>query len=218
MAIQALINCFVCDLYSEVLSLPVAVTFAFCKEVGRQCFYYNNGTTWTRIAGKFTSLDVTAPLNMTSGVLGFDSSVFATAVQGAKADTALQSEQFSVPYLPGSTTFTKMPSADAELPDINSRQLLDLTRFNSFRVTGRVSAIGFPGSSLRFQYATTDSGPYADLYSLGSISLTLGEQDTSWCPLPMLAKVGSVYLRLTGKGGDSHVNPQISQLTLSFKS
>lgn len=218
MAIQALINCFVCDTYAEIQSLPPAVSFAFCKEAGRQCFYYNNSGTWTRIAGKFTSLDTAAPLSMVSGVLGFDSALFATAAQGAKADSALQFEEFSVPYLPGITTFTKMPSADTELPDANYRQLLDLMRFNYFRVTGRVPTIGFPGSSLRFQYALNDIGPYADLYSLGNIWLTLGEQDTGWAPLPMLAKVGSVFVRLMGKSGDGHVGPQISQLTLSFKS
>lgn len=216
MAIRSFINCFVCDTFAEVQTLPSEVSLAFCKEIGRQCFYYNNGGTWTRIAGKFTSLD--APLSMTSGVLGFDSSIFASAAQGARADSALQSEQFSVPYLPGTATLAKMPSADTELPDTNYRQLLDLTKFNSFRVTGRVPTIGFPGSSLRFQYAIADTGPYVDLYSLGSILLTLGEQDTGWCPLPMLAKVGSVFLRLMGKGGDGHVGPQISQLTLSFKS
>lgn len=67
----------VCDTFDEVLTLPDSTPFAACLESGRQCMYFpvpdSNPRTWTRWAGKITSIDHGSALDMSSGVLTIQS-------------------------------------------------------------------------------------------------------------------------------------------------
>lgn len=184
---------FVADTFEELVNLP-RDSIAYCKQTKTIYYFDATGSIWEAQG----------------------TNIWATAAQGARADAL--SEAYSFPYLPGGvTTFTKMALADTELPDAVSRPLLDLSRFNYFRATCMVGVIGFTTAILRFQYSNNNS-LFSDLYSSASLSLgVLGSRDTGWLPLPLAAKLGSVWLRLMGKAGDGHLGPQVGQLVISFK-
>lgn len=73
MAVVYVSNFPICDTFDDVLALPDSTPFAACLESGRQCMYFpvagSDPRTWTRWAGKITSIDHGSALDMSSGVL-----------------------------------------------------------------------------------------------------------------------------------------------------
>lgn len=121
----------------------------------------------------------------------------------------------AVPFLSSTTTLTSQPTADTELPAVNYRLLLDLAAYTQVRASLRVATIGASTADLRFQYATTDAGTYANLTPELSLA-ALGEVNTGWQSLPVAARANDIRIRMMGKEGTT-LSPVVRQVILQFK-
>jgi hypothetical protein len=132
---------------------------------------------------------------------------------GGSATTSLGSTFTTVTFLSTpqtAQTWTTQPAADTEFfGNVFSRQRVDLTRGETFYLTGRQAVAGFAGANLRLQCSAdqttwTDAGTSNATIDIGTLGTQprIGNLDT----LSSSCK-GLVYLRLVGAGGNATASP-----------
>jgi hypothetical protein len=120
----------------------------------------------------------------------------------------------------GPTTWTDMPAALTEFNGANDRRVkVDMTQFTEARLIVNVETVGFAGSSLYAEFATTDGGTYAALdNSTGPNALltTAGTIVSSVVSLTAGAKADN-FVRISGINGDGAADPVIGAIHLQVR-
>lgn len=73
---------------ADALGLASHSALCYVMETTYACMMKWDGSAWTRCNANFSSFTPGCPMSITGGVLGVDTSGFATAAQGTKADNA----------------------------------------------------------------------------------------------------------------------------------
>jgi hypothetical protein len=114
------------------------------------------------------------------------------------------------------TTWTNMPAADTEFAGTSYRTWVNLSQASEFRFIMRVPVAGAGTADCRVQYATSDSGPWANLAASGTGELSIGSAGTlatSYADIAVGAKT-DVIVRVMCKDGNATADPQFRNVSL----